>query len=126
MKAKVTIYPRARKALLDAQIGAVSDTSEKLRAEAIDTQVIPLQSGNLQNVATTLDKSDIKKGSVTIETNTVYARRLYYHPEYKFDKTFNKHARGLWWEPWLRGNKKKLPPQWFAIFLKMRGGDLIK
>ena len=37
-----------------------------------------------------------------------YARRLYYHPEYHFNKEHNPNAGGKWLAPWLKGGKTPL------------------
>lgn len=42
-------------------------------------------------------------GKVSIVSSTPYARRLYYHPEYHFQKYENPFAGGKWFTPWLPG-----------------------
>lgn len=61
--------------------------------------------GNLQNESTFADFSDSNNGHVSIVSSTPYARRLYYHPEYNFDTGENPHAKGKWYEDWLKGGK---------------------
>lgn len=39
--------------------------------------------------------------------DTPYARRLYFHPEYNFQKVNNPNAQGLWAEPWLPGGDRE-------------------
>ncbi len=63
--------------------------------------------GNLQNNSTFVDYTDVRSGRAVIVSSTPYARRLYFHPEYKFDKGENPHARGKWYTDWLPGGKKK-------------------
>jgi hypothetical protein len=125
-KVFVKMYKNNLKKLSDAQIKALLMTAEQMRTEIIDEQVIPFQTGNLQNVATDIDKKNTKKGLVTIYHNTPYARRLYFHPEYNFDQTFNRHAKGQWWEDWLRGSKKDRPRKLYKKFYKMSSGGVVK
>jgi len=61
--------------------------------------------GTLQNESTFVDTSESKNGKVSLVSSTPYARRLYYHPEYHFDKGENPNARGEWYEDWLTGSK---------------------
>lgn len=62
--------------------------------------------GTLQNESTFVDYSEIKSGKATLVSSTPYARRLYFHPEYHFDKGENPHAKGKWLEDWIPGGKK--------------------
>lgn len=63
--------------------------------------------GNLQNNSTFIDYTDIQSGKVTLSSSTPYARRLYYHPEYHFDKGENPNAGGKWYTNWLPGGRKQ-------------------
>lgn len=91
--------------LKKAQILALEQTAEALHTEVIQEQVIPRDTGSLQNESTFVDCSNSKRGQVSIVSNTPYARRLYFHPEYKFSKTENPNAKGEWYEDWLDGGK---------------------
>ena len=62
--------------------------------------------GHLQNDSTFVDYSESKSGKVTLVSSTPYARRLYFHPEYHFDKGENPNAKGKWLEDWMPGGKK--------------------
>ncbi len=63
--------------------------------------------GTLQNESTFVDCSESSSGKASIVSSTPYARRLYFHPEYKFDKGENPNARGMWYEDWLPGGKNQ-------------------
>lgn len=79
--------------------------------------------GNLQNESTFLDCGNSSNGKITIVSNTPYARRLYYHPEYNFDKGENPNAKGHWYEDWEKGGKKaEFAPKAFKKFYKELGG----
>ena len=86
----VIIYPHKIKKLTDAQILALKQTAEELLENVRDAQVIPRDSGHLQGDATVVDESQAKSGTVSIVSQTPYARRLYFHPEYNFSKRDNK------------------------------------
>ena len=62
--------------------------------------------GHLQNESTFLDLSQSAHGKVSIVSSTPCARRLYFHPEYHFDKGENPNARGEWYKDWLPGGSK--------------------
>lgn len=88
-----------------AQITALEQTAETLHTEVVQAQVFPRDTGNLQNESTFIDYSQSNQGKVTIVSSTPYARRLYFHPEYDFQKTANPHAKGRWYEDWLPGGR---------------------
>lgn len=88
-----------------AQITALERTAEALHTEVLQAQVFPRDTGNLQNESTFIDYSQSNQGKVTIVSSTPYARHLYFHPEYDFQKTANPHAKGRWYEDWLPGGR---------------------
>lgn len=91
--------------LTKAHISALEKTAEALHTEIVQKQVVPFDTGNLQNESTFVDYSNSGRGSCSIVSSNPYARRMYYHPEYNFDKTENLNARGKWFEPWMPGGK---------------------
>ena len=93
--------------LAAAQVKALEQTAEYLHTEVVQAQVMPFDTGNLQNESTFVDYSQSQKGKMTIVHSTPYARRLYYHPEYHFKKTENPNAEGKWYEEWLPGGSKE-------------------
>lgn len=97
----------AIKKLTDAQITALEMTAEYLHTEVVQAQVMPFDTGNLQNESTFVDDSDKKSGKLTIVHNTPYARRMYYHPEYHFQKHENPNAGGKWYDEWLPGGSRE-------------------
>lgn len=88
-----------------AQITALEQTAEALHTEVVQAQVFPRDTGNLQNESTFIDCSVSNQGKVTIVSSAPYARRLYFHPEYNFQKTANPNAKGEWYEDWLPGGR---------------------
>ena len=97
-------FPLIRQ-LEQAQVRALEQTAEALHTEVVQAQVMPFDGGNLQNNSTFVDYTDVQSGRAVFASSTPYARRLYFHPEYHFDKGENPHAKGKWYEDWLPGGK---------------------
>lgn len=93
--------------LCASQVVALEQTAEALHTEVVQAQVMPRDTGNLQNESTFLDKSQSKNGKVSIISSTPYARRLYFHPEYHFKTEENPNAKGKWYDDWLPGGKNE-------------------
>lgn len=79
-------------------------TGEALHTEVVQAQVMPFDTGTMQNTSTSVQRKG--EGHVALETVTDYAARMYYHPEYNFQKTSNPNARGRWLDEWISGSKK--------------------
>lgn len=122
VKSTVTINTRRIKELTAAQIKALEQTAEALHTEVVQAQVMPRDSGHLQNDSTFVDYSNSKKGTVSLVSQTPYARRLYFHPEYNFSTTENPNAQGRWLEPWISGEKKDFCKDTFKALYKQIGG----
>lgn len=95
-------FPRIKQ-LTQAAVTALEMTAEALHTEVVQAQIMPFDTGNLQNESTFVDYSDSRQGKVKMVSSTPYARRLYYHPEYNFQTDENPFASGEWYEPWLPG-----------------------
>lgn len=95
-------------------------TGEAIRDNLIESQTMPFDTGHLQNDSTFVDSKDAKSGKVYIISDTPYARRLYFHPEYNFQTVHNPNAGGMWFEPYLNGSKKDYANKVFARFLSNR------
>ena len=108
IKVKSTVkmnFPRIRQ-LEQAQVTALEHTAEELRTDVKQARVMPFKTGTLQGEGTFVDYSESRQGKVSIISNTLYARRLYFHPEYHFQTKENPNARGKWYTDWLPGGKK--------------------
>lgn len=103
---KVRLNMPAIKALTKAQSVALEQTAELLHEETQQAQVFPFDTGNLQEESTFVDATKLSSGKVSLISSTPYARRLYFHPEYHFDKSENPNARGEWYNDWLPGGSK--------------------
>lgn len=111
VNSKVKLNVPKIKQLTQAQITALEQTAEALHTEVVQAQVVPRDTGNLQNESFFVDDSESGQGKVTLVHSTPYARRLYFHPEYHFSRDENPDAKGKWFEDWEPGGKN----QQFAI-----------
>lgn len=106
-----------------AQQAALHDTTDALLTQVKNTQVMPFDSGNLQNESTFADYTNLANGKTKIVSSTPYARRLYFHPEYNFSREENIAAGGKWFTPWLEGGtKQNFCQKAFARFYKREAG----
>ena len=109
--------------LTKAAVTALEHTAEAVHNDVANAQVIPMKSGALSGEQYFVDNSESSNGKVTLIHNTPYARRMYYHPEYHFNKEFHANARGNWYQPWLDGNRKNFAKDTFKRFYR-KDGDL--
>ena len=92
-----------------------------MKTEVDQAQVVPRDQGALSGEKFFIDYTEVKNGKVSLVHEGPYARRLYYHPEYHFNKDANPNAKGKWFEDWAPGGiKEKQVHEAFARF--MRGG----
>lgn len=122
MKVKVKMNNKALRKLSNAQIQAAEMTAEAVKTDVIAKNVIPFDSGTMQNDSTSIDTSKKSLGNLTISSNTPYARRVYFHPEYNFQTTNNPNAQGRWYDPWINGKYKKFAPNAYKQFYKKLTG----
>ena len=102
---------------------AALETVGALRGEIISGQVVPFDTGKLQESVGGVDQ--FAEGEEVHTTlcigDTPYARRLYFHPEYNFQTVNNPNAQGEWAQPWLPGGDLEgFVPDTFAIRLEER------
>ena len=100
-----------------SQYDALAQTGDATLTELRDRQVMPFDTGNLQNDSTFVDSTQSDK--VSIVSTTPYARRLYFHPEYNFKRANNSRAGGKWFESFLNDT---FIQNAYAKLLKQRGG----
>ena len=131
MNVKVKMNKAALKKLSSVQIVALEMTAEAVKTDVIASNVIPFghadpdtgySGGTLQNESTTVDLRISRSGKVNIASDTPYARKMYFHPEYKFNKLDNPNAKGRWYDDWISGSKKNFAPNAYKkIFKKLSG-----
>ena len=101
----------------NAQFEALAQTADATLTELRDRQVMPFDTGNLQNDSTFVD--DSQRDKMSIVSSTPYARRLYFHPEYNYRRGNNASAGGKWFESFLNDD---FIVSAYARLLKQRGG----
>ena len=103
VRSRVILYEDRIRELEDAARTALAKTAEALHTEVVQAEIMPRDSGALQNEKTFVDDSKNEYGKVSLVSEGPYARRLYYHPEYNYQTYENAFAQGKWYEPWLPG-----------------------
>lgn len=125
MQVKSTVkmnFPRIKQ-LTQAAVTALEMTAEALHTEVVQAQVMPFDTGHLEEDSFFTDCKECGQGKATLMVNTPYARRLYYHPEYNFQTDENPFAGGEWYEPWLPGGvSQDFAKNAFKRFYKKVGG----
>ena len=101
---------------------SLDQTADALLTDLRDEQMMPFNTGNLQNDSTFIDDSQKMQGRVSIVSTTPYARRLYFHPEYNFRRNNNARAGGKWFEPYISGSKSDFAVKAFKQLFKRNGG----
>lgn len=115
----IILYPAPLKAIHEKALTAAEKALEATHTDLVQSQTMPFRTGNLQNESTFVDSAERDSGAITLVTNTPYARRLYFHPEYHFYTGENPSAGGEWLNPYLPGGEKQnYIPRVFARFLK--------
>ena len=120
---RIVINQQIIKQLKQNAIIALEQTGDYLIDEVVNAQVLPFDTGTMQNESTFVDKSKSSSGTVSIVTSTPYGRRLYFHPEYNFKTENNPNAKGKWLEDWTENGKyAKDVKKAYAHFYKQLGG----
>lgn len=122
VKSTVTINTAKIKQLSEAAKTALAMTTDALKSEVVIDQVIPFDTGNLQQNNTSADTAETDQGKAYLTFSTVYARRLYYHPEYNFQKTENPNAKGKWLEDYITGSKQNFAKEKYMQLYKQQSG----
>lgn len=104
-----------------AQKQAAVMTMEALKRDIEKAEIVPRDIGTLEE-SVTANTGFINKGTVKLEYNTPYARRLYYHPEYNFQTEENANAQGKWLDTYIDGDKKDYAKDTYKKIFKMLTG----
>ena len=118
VSSKIKLNMPVVKQLDKAKQQALEQTADALLTEVKNAQVMPFDTSILQNDSTSVDYSQSANGVVKIVSDTSYARRLYFHPEYNFHREVwtdsegkkhgaNKSAGGKWFRYWLKGGTRQ-------------------
>lgn len=119
---KVELYPDKIRRLADAVTLSVEQAAEAVKSDIDASHTVPKNTGELERSGFVR----VSKSRFQIVYDTPYARRLYWHPEYKFRQDKNTNAGGLWLQPYIDGEKKGFFKKTFMARLKANTGGLIK
>lgn len=108
--------------LSETAVQALEMTVEAVHTDIGQAETVPMRTGALSGEQFFVDYEGSRTGRVSLVNSTPYARRLYYHPEYKFRKEFHANAGALWFTPYLTGVKKNFARQVFARLYRALGG----
>lgn len=97
---------------------ALRMTADAVKTDVQQSQTMPFDTGALQNRSTFVDDSRISEYETAVVSDTPYARRLYFHPEYNYQLDKNPKAGGAWFEPYISGEKKDYAQKVFTRFMK--------
>ncbi len=122
VKASIKLNPQAIKKIEEAAAKALPLTMEAMKTEINTMQVVPKETGNLEESAAT--GADGNRGYISY--NTPYARRLYYNPQFNFRTDKNPNAQGRWMDSFIHGPKKGWLAETFGKLLKELSGGVIK
>nr|DAL98404.1 MAG TPA: Minor capsid protein [Caudoviricetes sp.] len=124
MKVKINIKLNQAniKEIEQAAIKALPLTMEAMKTEVNNMQVVPKETGALEESVSTGAEGE----TGYISYNTPYGRRLYYHPEYNFRQDKNPNAQGRWMDSFIYGEKKNWLEKTYGKNLKDNAGGVIK
>ena len=99
---------------------AALETAAAVKTDILASQTMPRDNGTMEG---TLDVKDQFCDSDTVhtilQTDGPQARRLYFHPEYNFQKVNNPNAGAGWYETYKEGGAKEdFIPEAFSACLK--------
>lgn len=121
LKVKVKMNDRKIFLLTKAQKQAAGLTMEELKRDIEKSEIVPRDVGTLEE-SVTVNTGFFDKGTLKLQYNTPYARRLYYHPEYNFSHDENANAQGAWLEPYISGEKKNYAKDVYRKIFKSISG----
>lgn len=120
MKVEVKWNLAAIAKIREAVGAAAEEALEATYSNLVKSKTMPFDNGDMQNNQTFVAQT--VEGAVLI-TGSPQARRLYYHPEYNFQRGKNKNAGAKWLEPYISGEKKDFVKTEFAKALGKRLGS---
>lgn len=116
---KITVNKTAIKNIEKIADMAAVKTMNVLLGEVRNEQVMPFDTGEMQNEQTFINvQKESEQMKVSIITGSPQARRLYFHPEYNFQRGKNANAGAEWFEPWLEGKYEDFIPETFKKIFK--------
>lgn len=118
MKVKVKLNQKAISYVNKILTDSLVETADAIKSDLIQGQTMPYDTGELQNRSTFISDKKKNSGKVSIISDTPYARRLYFHPEYNFKQDKNSDAGAMWFHPYIDGNKSSFARKSFAKLVR--------
>ena len=123
VKSSFRIFDNVIGGIEQAAQNALVKTAEALHTEIVQAEIVPRDTGALQNEKFFVDDRKKASGKAELVFEGPYARRLYYHPEYNFQTYENYFAQGEWLTPWLPGGiSEDFAREAYAAMLKREAG----
>ena len=97
---------------------ALGGAATDLREDLARSGTMPIRSGHLQNAATRVWLGDLRRNRAAVVSDTVYARRKYFNPQFEFNRGVNAMAGGRWFDPYISGGKRGLVRDKFVARLR--------
>lgn len=86
---------------------AALETAEAVKTDIIASQTMPFDTGTMQGSLHTEQFEDGDTVHTVLQTDGPQPRRLYFHPEYNFQKVNNPNAGAAWYKPYTKGGAKE-------------------
>ena len=98
---------------------AALETVEAVKTDLVNSQTMPFDTGAMQGSLHTEQFDAADESHVVLQTDGPQARRLYFHPEYNFQRGKNPNAGAAWYGPYEAGGaKESFIPDTFAARMK--------
>lgn len=112
---------------------AAVEALEAVCTDLVSSKTMPFDTGNMEGGGTyttgitvkgntVVDMSESDEIHVCLTNDAPQARRLYYHPEYNFQRGKNINAGAHWLEPYITGKKKDFVQAEFIEIFRRRAG----
>lgn len=128
MKVTVKLDRNAVRRISEAAKMAALETLKEVKTDIVNSATMPFDNGDMQNHHTFVavegedEINGIPSYFVSLVTGSPQARRLYYHPEYKFQQGKNPNAGAFWLEPYISGKKSEFVETKFAEIFREKAG----
>lgn len=119
MKISIKLDHERIQQIEQAAKASAAETLEAVYTDLVSSKTMPFDTGDMQNNQTFVESTE--NGAVLI-TGSPQARRLYYHPEYKFQRGKNTNAGAYWLEPYISGSKKDFVKAEFTEIFRKKAG----
>ena len=106
MAVKIVLDQGALAELHERAARAALLAMEAVKTDLVSSQTMPFDTGALQNGLYTDQFESGGELHTVLQTDGPQARRLYYHPEYHFQRGKNPNAGAAWYAPYKEGGAK--------------------